>query len=1037
MKTKILFFLLGFFMIKANGQNPTMNDINSQLRNMFSQLAQPSPQYNFLYDMAAHQTNDNYFSTNCPDTNQTRDWYKVYAEMYHSAYDTTLVDSVNNVFVNGNQFFSDTVPIGIMNYSFWRLIDSTTLTTNDYFDFDTTNNYLYDKAGRPNSPYIADGIFMASPMVAKNGFTQNITFLIDKKFIYELNPQFSILESSNLKIDFGDGNGWISFNTTVTTYHKVMYPALGNYVIRTAFYTGSATVMQSAARITINHTFTVDPDEIRHYPGLDVGIYGGCDNDGIVKKTIIYLPGFNPLDFLPTYDLSIGSSTIISSYDRTVQDIYASMIQNNQLVQLKNQGYRFVVVKWNRSEIDIRYNALYLMNLIEHLKQEQMDGTENLEQFVIAGESMGGLVGRYALTFMESEYYQTNNYGRFFLATIAANNVTYTNTHLPELIEATVFRFNPERRHNTRLFMTFDTPHQGANVPLSYQLAYKTVLRTIGCYSGIEEFNAQMNIGLESMAAKQMLIYHAETKNITDEYFSHPYKYLFFQDLSEIGNYPRFAKVVALSNGSLAGHGQLNGYTANERVASDHLFDMHISTYVKILWFLKVPIFGTDITLNTNPDGNGLLMNANAGTYGIRIKFHWFGVKIDLGYNTLFSITEYGNKLKPYCVNSGGYYGTIPAPVAHVVDGHDISTSDVFNVFWWHTNDNSAGCHSLDAHLGFNGIFTQNLDYNFCSDGSNFCFIPTQSALDYGSLGTLPLNHNIETENINIKLSRVPASVIIGYPEDEPLAINLSPFRQSFNYPHLNYRNPQIDNIRHNGSHQFYTCSTATGGEVVHNIFRTMLSKEIGDEELYLENCNLNWLSDYHAEYDIHVNDRNRLYEYPSQSFGTFPNMIDGVYSKQNPFNILHDGFARFHYDYEPLTSPTGIGINISTPIPDPARFGLFNEPQYSCCRDFFVPHLKISTNNINTPNSYLKLYPNPNSTGNINIAYQFKKNGTVQMQVYDVMGILYYNKEWLGADATKENTRSFNQLNLHNGIYFVRLSNGNEVLHQQLIINK
>jgi hypothetical protein len=178
MKTKYLLLFVCFFSIKATAQNVALNDINAQLRLMFSNTRSPYPNLKFLYDMAAHQSNESFFSLNSSDTNTTSDWYKIYGEMYHSAYDTTKLDMSSIVFGKGNQYFSDTVPIGIMNYSFLQLKDSTTLTTNNYFDFDTTNSLLFDKAGRLSTPYLINNIFMASPMVLKKGFTQNITFLV-------------------------------------------------------------------------------------------------------------------------------------------------------------------------------------------------------------------------------------------------------------------------------------------------------------------------------------------------------------------------------------------------------------------------------------------------------------------------------------------------------------------------------------------------------------------------------------------------------------------------------------------------------------------------------------------------------------------------------------------------------------------------------------------------------------------------------------------------------------------------------------------
>jgi Secretion system C-terminal sorting domain len=809
---------------------------------------------------------------------------------------------------------------------------------------------------------------------------------------------------------------------------------MGDYVIKVAVFSGSSITMQSNARITVTRPFTTPPDVLLDCPGLQVGVYGNCNNIGIRQKTIIYLPGFNPLDFADFELSNGGGNIIINSFTRSVDEIYTEMLQNNQIIQLKNQGYRFLVVRWKNSGIDIRFNALYLMHLIERLKQQQMETADVFDQFVVIGESLGGLIGRYALTYMESEQYNSGNYGNFFISSLLTNNSYYTATHLGDLWAATQFRFRPDMRHNTRLFMTFDTPHQGANVPLSLQLGYKSILSLVGSFLNISELTTRLNIGLEAMAAKQMLIYHADTKDFANNYYSHPYKNTFFNELQGMGNYPKFAKVVALSNGSLAGHGQINGYTGNERMPEDRLIDIHVGTYAKVLWFLKIPLFGADATLNTNPNGSGLLMQANAGRYWFKIKLKWFGIKIFFGFNSLFNVTERCNNVTPYCVNSGGYVGSIPAPVQRIEDGHDVSNSDLLNVFSWHTVNDGMGCHTLRSHVGWNGFASLNLEYSFCSDGFNFCLVPTQSALDYGTLGSIPLNHDIEHEDINVKLSQVPASVIIGYPEAQRQQIPRSTFT-SFNFHHLRYRNPVIDNIRQSTT-QFFSCENSN--EV---ISRTMLSQEIGDEELYLENCNLPWMADYWAEYDLHINARNPRYEYPSQPFINNNNMLRGAYSKQDDFVLTNNGFARLFYDR--AGSPTGIGLNMQKPIPHPSRLSLQDGPQFTCCRDFFVAkrklELPIATTNFGT-NSYLKIYPNPSSAANmLNLQYLFAQNSKVKMQIFDVMGKLYCTKEWLGDIGFTENKRSFDIGNLHlsKGIYFIKLSSAKEVLHQQLIINQ
>ena len=75
---------------------------------------------------------------------------------------------------------------------------------------------------------------------------------------------------------------------------------------------------------------------------------------------------------------------------------------------------------------------------------------------------------------------------------------------------------------------------------------------------------------------------------------------------------------------------------------------------------------------------------------------------------------------------------------------------------------------------------------------------------------------------------------------------------------------------------------------------RGFLNLEVGDEELYLENVTLPWNADYSTEYDIHVNDRNPYYVYPSQAYSGTP-MLLGVYSNENPYIISSSGYATFH----------------------------------------------------------------------------------------------------------------------------------------------
>ena len=120
-------------MLQSNAQNETLYEANLQLRQLFSPLAKPIPSKGFLYNMAVHSTDSTWYVPNCADTNNTDLWFKIYDEMFHSAYDTTALTSAENIFNNANNYSNDTVPIGVMNYSYYGFKPDA-LSTNNYFN---------------------------------------------------------------------------------------------------------------------------------------------------------------------------------------------------------------------------------------------------------------------------------------------------------------------------------------------------------------------------------------------------------------------------------------------------------------------------------------------------------------------------------------------------------------------------------------------------------------------------------------------------------------------------------------------------------------------------------------------------------------------------------------------------------------------------------------------------------------------------------------------------------------------------------------
>lgn len=1010
----VMFILLCNSNVSA--QNEALDSINLQLRQLFSPLARPSNPKWFLYDMAAHVTDSSYFQTNYREPNNTDIWFKVYEEMYHSAYDTTQLLRPEAVFERGNRFSNDTIPIGVMHYSFYTF-KSDALTTNTYFNFDTVHTILTDKNPRPGFPYNEGSIFIAAPLIAASVYS-NPVFRIDPQLIFfdSFNQGYYQGEEIVLLIDFGDGNGWIEFDPSIVSHHQVTYDKAEEKIIqvRLAPRGSSGSIAGSNARLVLPGNPVFIPDrEVMNFPGIRGALFRSCNGSRITGRTVIYVSGFDALDFLP-------------SANRTAENIFNEVIQTSQVVQLRNLGYDILVVDWQNSRIDMRFNALYLVNMLEQLKCN-MTGEE---QFVIMGESMGAVIARFALTYMESGFYRERNVSPFFADAEDINNAPYLLTH-PGIYNLPQNWCLRDKMHNTRLFISLDGPHQGANVPLSLQLAYRHAMNVFGKYvgSGLKLLSQAFNLFLDGQAAQQLLIYHLDTRSGIGQfktYSNHPDRSGFMGQMLEMGNYPRFAKVVLMSNGSLDGQRQLNYYTSQPRNPGDRLMEFHASLYARVLWF-RVPIFGGDLTARTNPNGQGHAFNAQAGFYGIRIRLRWFGIRISIGYNSLLFKDDYVN-VRPYCTSAGGwvgseYFGSGPT---FRQQQYNLSNSWIFNLFHYRHTVHGNGCVTFDSHIGLNGFLSTNFDYSLCSDGGYFCLVPVQSALDYGNLGSSPaLGYDIQhNDDINQKLASIPdrVDVIIGYPGRGIES----------NQQHVGFRNDNIFNLtgrdaRFDGSrfpNTYFSCIGHDDG-----VRRGFINLEIGDEALYLENNETNWRATYQVEYDLHVNDRNPHYEYPGQ-----PNpLLQGIYSRENDF-IINDP-PTFMYDR--ANSPTGIGFNFTNPN---GSWAEIDQPLDHCCTNLVRARAIRPVQPVapkKPADSYLKIYPNPNTGNQAMLKYRFNTAGPVSIEIFNSTGQRLLNKSLAIPDPTLEMTSVIDLQGLHlqKGLYLIRITNGRQSKTGKLLI--
>ena len=281
------------------------------------------------------------------------------------------------------------------------------------------------------------------------------------------------------------------FNRVVTTFSSTITPDLSGYGVNDDIGTGEYDVFLSA--------------------------------DNILDKPIFVVDGFDPGD----------TRDILSIYDLLNFDDNGTL--SNLGDQMRTEGFDIVVLNfpiYTRASdnviIDggadfIERNAMLLVELINIINGQKVGTEKN----VVIGPSMGGLISRFALNYME----------------------------------------NVNLDHDTRLWISFDSPHLGANVPIGFQhlfnyMAFGLDLGGLGGDQSIVAVQPLINDLLKSSAARQMLTdqfephlangSNVEFNNALKLPQTHPYHTVFFNNLNSLtpSGYPENLRKVSMINGS-------------------------------------------------------------------------------------------------------------------------------------------------------------------------------------------------------------------------------------------------------------------------------------------------------------------------------------------------------------------------------------------------------------------------------------------------------------------------------------------------------
>lgn len=322
----------------------------------------------------------------------------------------------------------------------------------------------------------------------------------------------SVLVNQNITVNYNSSGEKISTftltyndNSTLVTYGKIYfnYASTNTSVSQTTPGTcGAIDPLRQDFVLQADIPFTgYNMSDPTIKAKIDYRIYYAFEHtDKKVRKPIIIVDGFDPGDKRKIEDCDCekipdcaARNTTDGTFDpakhRAILDMMEYLDSNSisgkvQLLEkLRFEGYDVIIVnhpKYTTTNLQngqtttidggayyIESNAMALIKLIQQTKT-LLNINGSTSQIAIVAPSMAGQISRYALSYMEKKYAETNN---------------------------------PVWQHNTYLWISVDSPHLGANIPLGDQ-ALLYLLKD----GGIEAAGNFYDKQLSSPAAMQQLI---------------------------------------------------------------------------------------------------------------------------------------------------------------------------------------------------------------------------------------------------------------------------------------------------------------------------------------------------------------------------------------------------------------------------------------------------------------------------------------------------------------------------------------------------
>lgn len=700
LKLSIAFFIVCQTMLAQQEINTSFKD---EMNNIFQNLDKDKVPHGILLDFGMEFTNVKAFNESLTDSTFVN---KIRLKEIYKTLLTSRVKNVSDGFVLPDDFDrnwhnarnKNEIVLSGLYFKYARLSGEA------YPDkIIIKDEKLYDKyvKGVWQNPYEENKTFaITTPLLHYKNLTVKVK--LPKSLFYSN----VAAEVERIEIDMDDGQGYRSlpFNQQIsTTYEKE-----GNKIWKYKIKLSDGSIMQSHSKIKISEGVNSTPLYDRKtagrsssnfncngngryhfeltaseaYLGQNANVkvtFDDANDDCEIRKPLIVAEGFD-VGTLLNPENQFGANNIIQ-FINSVD--FSSSIELEDLIVGYEQEYDIIYVDWENGVDYLQRNALALQEVIEWVNTNKVGGEQN----IILGQSMGGVIARYALTDME----------------------------------------NDNDDHDTKLFISHDAPQQGANVPLSFQYMYRhltnqyiTASQTLFGGSVLvplleDEFNASTYLSiLDTPASRQLLKVwsdqdYSTDPTIHDDFFNE------LQNLNSNNGYPNQNGIrnIAISNGSECG-------TPLNFNPGDPLFELD---YNKDLSF-----WGDLLSMIYNPLG---------GTIGgLFLDEDFFGVAV-LGMvpgSSKYIVNFDANSLDNSFLGSHQVYKGLvryKKKLFWVFDSQVTITSVS-------ENQPNAVNLALDHYGG--GFYSTGsaIDTNILPSGlsidvkDNFSFIPTTSALDIG-----------------------------------------------------------------------------------------------------------------------------------------------------------------------------------------------------------------------------------------------------------------------------------------------------------------